>query len=398
MSRLQAVQSTGAALEDKLPRANAVEAVPAPATPETTPAAEGKAGRKRPPARKIARILVVFLLLLLGWYVATDRLAPSSSGGAVTAFTTQISPRVAGVVTEVLVADNQELKSGDALFVLDPRPFDLAVLQAEANLAQANRGVDASTAALSSSQARVTQAEAALENTRASVARTQSLVERGVAAQAMADKATAELKSAEASLEAARADLAAALLKAGGKGVSNPQIQLAQVQLQQAELNRTFATVTAPTDGVITNLRLAPGQFVNAGSPALTFIGSERPWIMVDMRENQLANVQPGAEASILFDGQPGKIFKGRVQGIAWGIDPGRTSANGLPQNQSSTRWFEPARTMPVHIELVDGDWPANVRVGSKVNVVVYAGGQSNPFAWIAGGLQHVHSYLSFLY
>jgi len=119
---------------------------------------------------------------------------------------------------------------------------------------------------------------------------------------------------------------------------------------------------------------------------------------MVDMRENQLANVQPGAEASILFDGQPGKIFKGRVQGIAWGIDPGRTSANGLPQNQSSTRWFEPARTMPVHIELVDGDWPANVRVGSKVNVVVYAGGQSNPFAWIAGGLQHVHSYLSFLY
>ena len=404
MSRLQAVQSTGAALEDDRtapetgqagPPATVAEAATMPAA--TAPEAAAPK-RKRPPAKAIARILVVFLLLLLGWYVATDRLAPSSSSGAVNAFTTQVSPRVAGVVTEVLVADNQEVKAGDTLFILDPRPFDLAVLQAEANLAQANQGVDASTAALSSSQARVTQAEAALENTRASVARTKSLVERGVAAQAMADKASAELKSAEASLEAARADLSAALLKAGGKGVNNPQIQLAQVQLEQAELNRTFATVTAPTDGVITNLRLAVGQFINAGSPALTFIGSERPWIMVDMRENQLANVQPGADASILFDGQPGKIFKGRVQGIAWGIDPGRTSANGLPQNQASTRWFEPARTMPVHVELVDDDWPANVRVGSKVNVVVYAGGQSNPVAWIASGLQHVASYFSFLY
>lgn len=402
MSRLQAVQSTGAALEDDRNEPTALEAAPPATLPETAPAPTAEADtapkRKRPPAKAIARILVVFLLLLLGWYVATDRLAPSTSSGAVTAFTTQVSPRVAGVVTEVLVADNQEVKAGDTLFILDPRPFDLAVLQAEASLAQANQGVDASTAALSSSQARVTQAEASLENTRASVARTQSLVERGVAAQAMADKANAELKSADASLDAARADLSAALLKAGGKGVSNPQIQLAQVQLEQAELNRTFATVTAPADGVITNLRLAVGQYISAGSPSLTFIGSERPWIMVDMRENQLANVHPGAEASVLFDGQPGKIFAGRVQGIAWGIDPGRTSANGLPQNQASTRWFEPARTMPVHVELIDGDWPSNVRVGSKVNVVVYAGGQSNPIAWIAGGLQRIHSYLSFLY
>jgi len=85
------------------------------------------------------------------------------------------------------------------------------------------------------------------------------------------------------------------------------------------------------------------------------------------------------------------------VQGIASGIDPGRTSANGLPQNQASTRWFEPARTMPVHVQLLE-DWPANVRVGSKVDVLVYAGGTSNPIAWLATGLQHMRSYLSFLY
>ncbi|MCF1744953.1 HlyD family secretion protein [Paradevosia shaoguanensis] len=403
MSRLHAVQSTGAALEDDRIEPATLEAAPPATLPETAPLpapaqeeAASKA-RRRPPAKAIVRILLIFFVLLLGWYVATDRMAPSSSTGAVAAFTTQVAPRVSGEVTEVLVRDNQEVKAGDALFVLDPRPFDLAVKQAEANLAQATQGVDASTASVASAQARVTQAEATLENTRASVARTQSLVERGVAAKAQADKAASDLKSAEAALEAARADLESALFKAGGQGVINPQIQLAQVQLEQAELNRTFATVTAPTDGVITNLRLAVGQFINAGSPAMTFIGAERPWIMVDMRENQLANITAGAEASILFDGQPGRLYEGRVQGIAWGIDPGRTSANGLPQNQATTRWFEPARTIPVHVELLE-DWPANVRVGSKVNVLVYAAGDANPIAWIATGLQHLRSYLSFLY
>ena len=398
MSRLQAIQSTGAAPASvaALPLSPVSQpaepaAVPAPAETKPAPA------RKRPPAKAIARTLLAGLAVLLGWYVATDRLAPSSSTGAVSAFTAQVAPRVSGEVTAVMVSDNQSVKAGDALFSLDPRPFDLAVRQAEANLAQASQGVDASTASLSSAQARVTQAEAALENTRASVARTQSLVERGVASKAQADKASADLKSAEAALDAARADYDSALLKAGGRDLANPQIQLAQVQLEQAQLNRALATITAPTDGVVTNLRLAVGQFVNAGSPAMTFVGSDKPWIMVDMRENQLANVTPGDEVSILFDGQPGRLFKGSVQGIASGIDPGRTSANGLPQNQASTRWFEPARTMPVHVQLLE-DWPANVRVGSKVDVLVYAGGTSNPIAWLATGLQHMRSYLSFLY
>lgn len=397
MSRLQAVQSTDAATP-------APAEAPAPANtqpaadvaPQTAPAT---AAKPRRPAKAVARVVMLLLALILGWYIATDRMAPSSQTGSVTAFTAQIAPRVAGVVTQVLVSDNQQVKEGDALFVLDPRPFDLAVAQARANLASATQGFDASTASITSSQARVTQAEATLDNTRASVARTQSLVQRGVASKAMADKATAELKSAEAALAAARADLQSALLKAGGTdGVANPQIQLAQVQLEQAELNKTFATITAPTDGVVTNLRLAIGQFVNAGSPAMTFIGNEKPWIMVDMRENQLGNIEPGDEVTVLFDAEPGKLYNGRVQGIAWGIDPGRTSANGLPQNQATTRWFEPARTIPVHIELVEAEWPANVRVGSKVDTVVYAAGRSNPVAWIANGLQHLQSYFSFLY
>ena len=87
------------------------------------------------------------------------------------------------------------------------------------------------------------------------------------------------------------------------------------------------------------------------------------------------------------------------MRGIAWGIDPGRTVANGLPQNQAMARWFEPARTIPVHIELAEGtEWPDNVRVGSMAGALVYAEGRDTPVAGFARVLQAISSYLSYLY
>ena len=116
-----------------------------------------------------------------------------------------------------------------------------------------------------------------------------------------------------------------------------------------------YSTVTAPTRGVVTNLQLAIGQFAAAGSPVMTFFDSRGAWITADLRENQIGNIEPGDEVEILFDAMPGQTFRGRVHSIAWGIDPGRTSAGGLMQNRPENQWFEPARRMPVHIELEGG-------------------------------------------
>ena len=403
MSR-QSSLSVNASMPAPAPRPDALE-VSAPATPvqdnavalpeEPKPATPSRGG----PARKVAIGIVVIFALIMSFHVVTDMMAPTSSSGSVSAFTALVAPRVAGEVRSVYVTDNQQVKAGDPLFLIDPAPLDLAVRQAEANFAQVMQTVDASSASLISLQARVSQASAALDSTSAATDRTRTLLERGLASQAQADAADAQLSAAQSSLAMAEADLQSAMLKAGAEGALNPQVQVAQVQLEQTQLNRLFATVRAPADGVITNLKLAPGQYINIGTPALTFIESERPWVMVDLRENQLANVDPGDEVRVMFDAVPGRTFRGRVQGIAWGIDPGRTMANGLPQNQSMTRWFEPARTIPVHIELADDEaWPRNVRVGSKASALVYSAGTGNPVAWLASGLQTVQSVFSYLY
>ena len=96
----------------------------------------------------------------------------------------------------------------------------------------------------------------------------------------------------------------------------------------------------------------------------------------------------------------PGQIFEGRVQSIAWGINPGRNMQGGLVVNQPSNRWFEPARTIPVRVELIGGmaAWPLRARVGGKVDAVVYASGTGNPIAWIAGGIQRIKSITSYLH
>ncbi|WP_197410693.1 HlyD family secretion protein [Devosia epidermidihirudinis] len=367
--------------------------VEAEAEPETKPA------RRPNPARKVAIAVLGILFGGLGWHVASDLLAPGSATGSVTAFTAMVAPRTAGQVSAVLVADNQFVKAGDQLFQLDLAPFDLAVRQAEANLAQVLQTVDASVVSLVSTEAKVEQAKATLESTQITTQRTLDLFDRGLTSQAQVDTANAQLANARSALSAVQADLDSARVRAGTSETVNPQVLASQVQLEQAQLNRSFATVTAPTDGVITNLKLAVGQYVNAGSPALTFIESDSPWVVVDMRENQLANIQVGDPASVLFDALPGRSYEGRVRSVAWGIDTGRTAANGLPQNQAMARWFEPARTIPVHIELTDAqEWPRNVRVGSKASAVVFANGGGNPVSAVASFLQTIQSYLSYLY
>ncbi|MCX7568172.1 HlyD family secretion protein [Sulfitobacter sp. F26169L] len=354
----------------------------------------------RNPAKGIAVIVIVALLVLTVIYALSDRLTPSSSRGVVSAHVVQIAARVSGEVTRVFVADDAVVQAGDPLFALDARPFELALAQAEANLTSTIQGIDASGASLVAAQAGVTQARTALETTQSETDRVLRLEERGIVSTAQADGARGKLADAKARLTTAEANLESARKQLGSQGADNPAILAAQAQLERAQYDLASTVVHAPHYGVVTNVMLAQGQFVGAGNPALTFIDADAAWVTVDMRENQLQALQAGDPAHLLFDAAPGRIFEGHVQSIAWGINPGRNVQGGLVVNQPSNRWFEPARRIPVHIELSGGmqAWPKTTRVGGKVHVVVFAGGQGNPLAWIASAMQRVRSFASYLH
>lgn len=356
--------------------------------------------KRRNPAKKIAIGVIALLVVLTVFYALSDRMAPSSSRGVVSANVVQIAPRVTGDVTQVMVDDDAVVQAGEPLFSLDARPFELALRQAEANLAVTVQGINASSASLVAAQAAVTQARTGLDTIRAEADRTLRLKDRGIASTAQADAARAKVADAEARLQTAEANLESARAQLGPKGKDNPSILAAQAQLERAQYDLSATTVTAPHHGVVTNVTLSEGQFISAGNPAMTFIDAGAAWVTVDLRENQLRDIDKGDPVHLLFDALPGAIFVGRVQSVAWGINPGRPVEGGLVVNQPSNRWFEPARQIPVRIELAGGmqAWPRNVPVGGKVDAVIFADGTGNPIALIARGLQRLRSWASYLY
>jgi multidrug resistance efflux pump len=150
--------------------------------------------------------------------------------------------------------------------------------------------------------------------------------------------------------------------------------------------------VIAPADGVITNLRLAVGQFVSRGQPGLSFIDSDNVWLTAYLRENQLRNVKPGNEVRVALDFQPGSVFSGRVESVGWGITKGgEAPAGNLPQVQSEKGWVRDPQRFPVRIALTReangalGELP--LRNGAQANVLILTDGGSwlNPIgrAWL---------------
>ena len=348
----------------------------------------------------VATGVAVALLVLTILYALLDRNAPSSSRGMVSAQLVQIAPRVSGEVIRVHVDDNAVVEAGEPLFTIDPRPFELAVRQAEANLVIALQNVDASSAALVAAQAAVTRARTGLQQARSQGERIFRLEDRGLVSASDSDTARADIADAQAQLESEQARLESARAQLGPAGRDNPAIQAAEAQLEQAQFDLASTTVVAPHFGVVTNLTLAEGHFIAAGNPALTFIDAKAAWVTVDLRENQLGGIDPGDSARILFDAVPGRIFDGQVHSVAWGINPGRDVQGGLVVSQPSNRWFEPARRIPIRIELVGGleAWPRSVPVGGKVHVIVFANTSTGFTAWIARATQRLRSWFTVLH
>lgn len=300
----------------------------------------------------------------------------------------------------MLVDDNDIVSAGDPLLRIDPRPFQLAVDNAQVQLQQAMQSLDASSAQLEASYAEVARMRATLENARADARRIRTLAKRDLVADVELDAAETRLSTAEAGFDAITAQATAAERQIGVTGEANPQVRSAKLALEKAEYDLLSTTVTAPHSGVVTNLGLAPGQFAGPGTPLMTFIDAQAVWITAELRENQLRGIDPDDSVSIVFDALPGVVFDGHVESLGWGISSGRREANGLLVNSASTQWFEPARKMPVRVVLDREvqDWPRTVKLGGKADVLIHAHGASHPVSLIGASLQRVGSWLSIFY
>ena len=314
-------------------------------------------------------------MVLFTYSLIANRLTPYTDQATVQAYVVRIAPDVNGRIRAVKVVDNQAVKAGDVLFEIDPERFEIAVELAKAQLAAAGFAVGASTAALAAAQARLAEAKAKLANAETQSARTFDLVKKGIEFKAKGELSKSSLESAIADVDRTTADVEQARQNLGPQGKDNPQICEAQAALDKSNRDLADTTVRAPSDGVITNLQLAAGQFVAAGQSVMTFIDAEVIWIESQFDENSLEHIKTGDAVDVVLDIRPGRIYPGRIESIGWAVDSRDIDpATGLPTIRNDTGWIRDTQKFAVRIEFNPDTRPKSIRLGSQANVVVYTG------------------------
>jgi multidrug resistance efflux pump len=348
--------------------------------------------------KKWTMLVLLICLLLLALHVLTDKFAPYTSNARIEAFIVPIVPQVSGTLTEVNVRNNELVREEQIIAAIDSSKYELAVEQAQTNLQLATQTSEVDVSAVSTAQAKVAEAEANLSNAQVKGQRIIRLAEKGAASQSRADDARSKIAANRARLESARSELQKAKNKLGGTGRDNANVQQALVALDSAQLDLYWSIIRAPSDGIITNLLVDIGHFAAAGTPIMTFISIRDVWVQADLRENALVNVKAGNQVEMVLDAAPGKVFRGEVMSVGYGVaDSSRDNLGGLATVKPTQGWLRQAQHIPVLIRFTDDESRGSMRVGGQVNAQIYT--ENRPLMKAIGKVWiRIISFLSHLY
>lgn len=337
---------------------------------------ETEAQPEKDPVRVWTVRILALCVVLLAAYLVADRLTPVSTQARVHALVVPVAAEVSGKVVEVAVSNNQPVSQGDLLFRIDDNRYLLAVAAAEANLESARQATGASSAAVDAAEAGVASARANLVKAEQDAVRLRRIKEQddGAVSDRRLEIAEASLTIAQEQLAAAQANLEQAQQNLGISGDANSRIQQALAGLEQARLDLARTRVVAPTDGIVTDVRVDRGNFAAAGAPQLTFISTDEVWVQADFTENNLGHVEPGDAVGLVFDVYPGRVFEGKVRTTGFGVAVDSAPLGSLPTINNDRQWLRDAQRFPVVIDFdMSSEDMRKLKVGSQVSAIIYA-------------------------
>jgi membrane fusion protein (multidrug efflux system) len=394
---------------------------PAPEPPE-------KASR-----RKFIVIAVVILLVIGGalfyWH---STFSEDTDDAQVDGDLYEVSSRVTGQVIAVYVKDNQQVEAGQPIADIDPKDYQVAFDQAQANLASAEADyeqahvnvpitsvssttqiststsdVTASAASVAQAQkqveaaeARVTQAKANALKAQLDVERYTPLVQKDVISKQQFDQAVATANATTAAVLEAQADVIAAQetvrqaqqkvaqskFMAVESAKNGPQqvkaqearaeamqaaVKQAQAKLEQARLNLSYCKIVAPTAGIVSKKNVDVGANVSIGQDLLTVVPLTNLWVTANFKETQLEKMRPGEEVKLEVDALGGRKFSGKITQIG-GATGSRLSL--FPPENATGNYVKVVQRIPVRIDFTNlqqenGDYA--LRPGFSVTPIV---------------------------
>ena len=321
--------------------------------PMTATAAPAKVRRKvKLPAGKGALrtvlMLIVPALLIIGgaYYWLTSGGSVGTDDAQVKQDIVSVSAQVTGPIEQVYVRDGRHVKRGDILFRIDPAPFQVALENAEAQLAAAQLQTSQLRTQAAGTGADIVGEEANLKIKQNALGRQQALLKQGFTTRADYEDALNEVKTAEQQVADAKARAANA--HAAIAPGEQPSIAQARAAVDKAKLDLERTTVRAPMDGVVENAdSLQVGQMAVTGLGMLSVVHSQTAWVEANFKEKDVGKMVPGQRATIEVDAYPGQKFEGHVQSVGAGTG---SEFSLLPAQNANGNWVKVTQRVPVRI------------------------------------------------
>ncbi len=343
-------------------------------------------GRRKPWMLALGAVIAVILLALAARAVWFAIVHVSTDDAQVDGHITPISPRIGGFVVSVRVRDNQQVRAGDTLVVLDDRDLRAHLAQADADLAQAiatvgSRGkvgqavaqLDQSKAAAAAAAATVLQRQADAEKATNDLERARALSARNIVSRQALDAAEAAARATAAQYTAAQRTASAAdeqvtAAEAALTG-SEARVAAARAMRDVAALQLSYTVVTAPVSGVVSKKSVELGQLVQAGQPLMSVVPLDDVWVVANFKETQVEDIEPGAPAVIKADAYPGRIFNGSVESLSPATG---AKFSLLPPDNATGNFTKVVQRIPVRIRIESQtDTLHLLRPGMSVDVTI---------------------------
>jgi membrane fusion protein (multidrug efflux system) len=305
-----------------------------------------------------------------GRYVSTD-------DAYVDANKLMVSTDVSGIVADVDVKEGQKVHTGDVLFRLDPKPFKIALDQAQSKMAESaltiksmEQDYQRMLSDIQAQRAQVTLADTTLN-------RQNALLRIGGTAQQNVEQAQATLNTTQSQTASLQQQAEVQLAKLGGRiGApleSHPDYMAAKAARDEAQRQLEHTVVKAPYDGTVTQVSsLQPGAMIVSSlaafvpTSAVALVSDGVKWVTANMKETDLTYVHPGQPVNITIDTFPDRVWHGTVASIAPATG---AQFSILPSENSSGNWVKIVQRLQVRITFDDGQDVSMVRAGMSTNV-----------------------------
>ena len=322
----------------------------------------------------IATVALVFWLTG-GRYVSSD-------DAYVHAAKLMVSTDVSGLVKDVDVHEGQNVRAGDVLFRLDPRPFAIALANAKAALAQSALDVEGTKAQYRGILGQIGAQQAQVNLAAITYHRYDTLVRQNAIAPSQLDQARGTLQSAQAMLVSLQQQARQTLAQLNGNpdlpDTQAPAYQKARAAVDEAQRQLDHAVVRAPFDGIVTAVdSLQPGTLVISAMSAFSttsavgLVASKNTWVDANLKETELTYVRAGNPVEITVDTYPGCTWSGQVDAISAGSD---STFSALPSENASGNWVKVVQRIPVRIKIGSSSCNVPLRAGMSTIISIDTG------------------------